>query len=163
MSVREDRVTRPDGKPGIYGVVTMHPGICILPIDDENNIYLVKQYRYGVERETLEAIAGGTEGQDILDTAKRELLEETGISAKTITPLGFIDPFTSIVNSPDYIFVAQNLSFGDPEREGTEHDMELIKIPYVRALQWVVESKITHAASVVAILKAREYLNTRNP
>jgi len=158
MIVREDAVTRPDGKPGIYGVITMPIGICVLPIDADNFVYLVKQYRYGVERETIEAIAGSSEGKDITLSARRELREETGIEAATLTPLGTIDPFTSMLNVPEHLFLATGLTFGTPNREETELDMRLVKVPYGQALKWVMDGTITHGASVVAILKARDLI-----
>jgi len=160
--VREDQVLRPNGDPGIYGVITMPAGSCILPLDNEGNVYLVRQYRYGVERETYEAIAGSTEGKDPIESARKELKEETGITAKEIIALGFIDPFTSVVNSPDYLFLARDISFGESELEGTEADLKVEKVPYLIALQWVMESKITHSASVAVILKARDYITASN-
>jgi len=75
-----------------------------------------------------------------------------------VISLGFIDPFTSVVNSPDYLFIAKNLRFEKAELEGTEADLKLEKIPYETALQWVMESKITHSASVAVILKARDFV-----
>lgn len=163
LSVREDQVLRPNGEPGIYGVVTMPAGSCILPVDDDGNVYLVRQYRYGIERETYEAIAGSAEGKDPVKGARKELKEEAGITADKIIPLGFVDPFTSVVNSPDYLFLATGISFGESELEGTEADLKVEKIPYAVALQWVMDSKITHSASVAVILKARDYVTGLNP
>lgn len=160
MTVREDAVTRPDGKPGIYGVVTMPPGICVLPVDNDGNVYLVKQYRYAVEREAIEAIAGSSEGQDPVESARRELREETGIEAAILTPLGTIDPFTSMLRSPEHLFLATELTFGTPHREETELDIEPLKVPYTQALAWVMDGTITHGASVAIILKARDHMNS---
>ena len=105
ISVREDKVLRPDGKEGIFGVVNMVPGVSVLPVDDEGNVYLVKEYKYGTEKETIEVISGGYEaGEDRLGAVRRELKEETGLEAAEIIELGFIDPFTSVINCPNYLY-----------------------------------------------------------
>jgi len=161
ISVREDSVIRPDGKPGIFGVVTMLPGSSVIPVDKKGNVYLTKEYHYGVGRVTVEAISGGIEkGESKLRTAKRELKEEAGLTAKKWTYLGVVDPFTTVVQSPNYMYLAQELSQGKTEQEGTEN-IHIIKVPFKKALQWVEEGKITHSATCVAILKAERYLRGR--
>ena len=69
-----------------------------------------------------------------------------------------VNPFSSIVNSPAYIFIARKLSFGEPSQEGTEL-IEKIKVPFKEAVQMVVDSIITHGQSAVLILKSEKYLN----
>lgn len=161
ISVREDRVARPDGKPGIFGVVTMLPGSSVIPIDNKGNVYLTKEYHYGVDRVTVEAISGGIErGENKLSTAKRELKEETGFSAKKWIYLGAVDPFTTVVHSPNYMYLAENLSRGKSHQEETEK-IRVIKIPLKKALQWVKKSKITHSATCVALLKIQSYLKQK--
>ena len=161
ISVLEDSVIRPDGKPGIFGVVTMLPGSSVIPIDKNGNVYLTKEYHYGVRRVTIEAISGGVEKRkNKLSTAKRELKEEAGLVAKKWTYLGVVDPFTTVVQSPNYMYLAQGLSQGKTEPEGTE-SIRIIKVPFKKALQWVKESKITHSATCVAMLKSERYLRGR--
>jgi ADP-ribose pyrophosphatase len=153
ISVREDQVIRPDGKPGIFGVVNMLHGISVIPLDDKGNVYLTKEYHYGVGRITIEAISGGIENEkDKLKNAKRELKEETGLTARQWTYLGAIDPFTTIVYSPNHMYLAERLSKGKSHQEETEN-IHVIKIPLKKALRWVQEGKITHAATCVALLK----------
>jgi len=77
IAVRKDDVIRPDGKPGTHSVVTLKPGVTVLAIDEEVNVYLTEEFHYGVGRITIEAVSGGTEIDELpLDTAKRELQEE---------------------------------------------------------------------------------------
>ncbi len=60
ISVREDSVIHPDGRPGIFGVVTMLPGSSVIPMDEKGNVYLTKGFHYGINRVTIEAIGGGS-------------------------------------------------------------------------------------------------------
>lgn len=158
INVREDKVIKPDGKEGIFGVVEMKPGVSVLPVDDEENVYLTKEYHYAVERETIEAISGGIDkGESKEDAAKRELKEETGITANEWIDLGVIDPFTTVVVSPNYMFLAKGLEFSKANPEVTEN-IKVIKVSMKEAVQWVIESKITHGATTTLILKAKDYL-----
>ncbi|OGJ22088.1 MAG: hypothetical protein A2804_02450 [Candidatus Pacebacteria bacterium RIFCSPHIGHO2_01_FULL_46_10] len=158
INVREDKVIKPDGKEGIFGVVEMKPGVSVLPIDDERNVYLTKEYHYAVGRETIEAISGGIDkNENEEDAAKRELREETGITANEWIDLGVIDPFTTVVKSPNYLFLARGLEFSKAKPEGAEK-IKVIKISMGKAIQWVMESKITHGATTTLILKAKDYL-----
>lgn len=162
ISVREDNVIKPDGKEGIFGVVKMKPGVSILPIDSEGDVYLTKEYHYAVERETIEAISGGIdEGENKESAAKRELKEETGITANELIDLGVVDPFTAVVASPNYLFLAKSLEFSKANPEGTEN-IKVIKTSIKEAVQWVMESKITHGGTVALILKAKEYLGYKD-
>ncbi|MBA3723497.1 MAG: NUDIX hydrolase [Candidatus Levybacteria bacterium] len=156
--VKEDKVIRPDGKEGIFGVVEMKPGVSILPIDNEGNVYLTKEYHYAVERETIEVISGGIDQEENKqEAAVRELQEETGIIADELVDLGVIDPFTTVVVSPNYLYLAKGLKFSDANPEGTEN-IKVIKVSMSEAIQWVIDSKITHGASTALILKAKSYL-----
>jgi len=158
IDVREDKVIRPDGKDGVFGVVKMKPGITILPVDDQKNVYLTQEYRYAIERETVEAVSGGIdEGENKELAAKRELKEELGITANEWIDLGVVDPFTNAIESPSYIFLAKGLNFSGSNPEGTER-IKIVKTPFKQAIKWVMENKITHGATATLILKAKDYL-----
>lgn len=158
MEVREDQVVRPDGKDGIYGVINVIGGVSVLPIDDEGNVYLTDEFHYGIGRDSIEVISGGLDdGEDPLACAKRELVEETGITAKDFVYLGETDPFTSYLNAPVYLYLARNLSFGKNNLEGSEI-IRVVKMTFEEAVQMVMESKISHGGSCVLILKAAKYL-----
>jgi 8-oxo-dGTP pyrophosphatase MutT (NUDIX family) len=162
INVREDKVIKPDGKEGIFGVVEMKPGVSILPIDDEGNVYLTKEYHYAVECETVEAISGGIDkGESKEDASKRELKEETGITANEWIDLGVIDPFTTVIASPNYMFLAKGLEFSKASPEDTEN-IKVMKVSMKEAIQWVMESKITHGATTTLILKAKDYLGYKD-
>jgi 8-oxo-dGTP pyrophosphatase MutT (NUDIX family) len=91
ISVREDKVVRPGGKEGIFGVIEMVAGSSVLPIDHEGNVLLVKEYKYAVGRVTIEVISGGIDKNETpLGAAKRELMEEIGTEAKESIELGSV-------------------------------------------------------------------------
>ena len=159
ITVREDRVIQPDGKEGAFGVAEMIPGVSVLPVDDDGTVYLVRVYRYTIDRHSLEALAGGIEDdEDPEEAARRELREEAGIDAAELIDLGMVDQLTEVVISPDRLYLARGLSIRKPDREETE-EIERVAVPLHQAVEWAYDGTITHAASVVLILKAARLLN----
>ena len=158
ITVTEDQVIQPDGQPGIYGTVRMKPGVAVLPIDERGMARLTRQFRYALGRESIEVVAGALdESEPALEAARREVREELGVDAGEWIDLGVMDIDTSIVHCPVHLFVARQLSFAEPEREGTE-TMSTLRVPFEEAVQMVMASTITHSPSCVLILKARELL-----
>jgi len=154
IRVRKDDVVRPDGRMGTHSVVDLKPGVSVLAIDDDNQVYLTEEFHYGVGRVTLETVSGGIElDEDGLTTAKRELQEELGIVAAGWTAVGLCDPFTASVVSPTQLFIARELTFGDHAQEGTEQ-IRCVKMTLDEAVQSVMDSEITHGPSCLVILKA---------
>ena len=110
ISVREDRVVRPGGKEGIFGVVTMNHGVTVIAIDHDDNVITTDEFAYALEKNSFEVVSGGMDHDESpLECAKRELKEETGYEATEWIDLGYIDPFTSIIRSRNYIFLARDL------------------------------------------------------
>jgi ADP-ribose pyrophosphatase YjhB (NUDIX family) len=158
FKVFEDEVLQPDGKPGSYATITMKPGVNILPVDDQENVYLTSQFRYAVDKNCLEVTAGGVEeGEEPLASAKREASEELGIEAEEWTDLGLVDVDTSLVNAPAYQFLARKLKFGEPDQEGVEN-IKSIKMSLKEAVGKVMSGEITHAPSCLLIMKANLFL-----
>ncbi len=162
VDLRKDDVIRPDGEPGTYAVVNLKPGVCVLAMDEEQNVYLTKEFHYGVGRVTIEAVSGGIEsGEDALLTAQRELQEELGIRAGDWLDLGTVDPFTASVVSPTRLYLARNLEFGDHAQEGTE-TIACVRMPLADAVQKALDSEISHGPSCVLLFKVQMLL-TREP
>lgn len=130
-------------------------GVCILPVDDDGNVYLVQQYRYGAGRVLLEIPAGKLEKGEIpYDCAVRELSEETGFSADKITPLGVMFSSPAIMSEIIYLYLARNLTEGKKHLDNGEF-LELVKIPFDEALEMVANGEITDAKTQLALLKAK--------
>lgn len=155
ISVREDKVVRPDGKDGIFGIISVKPGIAVLPIDNKGNIFLIEQFRYAVNGKTIEAVCGGIEDNETtLDAAKRELKEETGIEAKKWISLEKVNQLTSMVNAESSLFLANGLTFTKANPDGTEN-IKLIKVSFKQAIDWVMKGLITDSVTSTLILKAK--------
>ena len=121
------RLLRPDGKNGKYATIEFAPGVSVLPIDDEDFVYLTKQFRYDAGIETLEVVAGAVEDETPMRAAKRELKEELGITAGEFIKLGKIKLDNSIIKSETSQYIAQKLTFGKPHRD-REEEMKIVKI-----------------------------------
>ena len=162
IRVREDRVLRADGGNGLFGVVEMKSGASVLAIDDEGFAYLVDEFKYGVQRVSTEAISGGIEpGETPLQTARRELKEEVGLEAREWLDLGVIDPFTTTLNCPNYLFLALGVTPGERSPDEGE-ELELRRRPFRAAMEMVWRGEITHAASCVLMFKADRLLRERS-
>lgn len=157
FKVLEDEVIQPDGKDGTYATIDFLQGVAVLPMDDDGNIYLTKQFRYALERENLETVAGGIEDEDPLAGARRELKEEIGIEAADWHDFGVIENDTSITNSRARLYLARKLTFGKTEREGTEQ-IETVKMKLDEAVRKAMAGEITHHHTLVLILKTHVLL-----
>jgi len=153
FAVFEDDVEKPDGEDGQYATIRFNDGASILPIDDESNIYLTRQFRYAIGRHDLEVVAGSIDGEGALDTPQRELKEELGIEATEWSDLGSDYSLTSITQSCSRQFIARKLTFGEQEPEGTE-DIEPVKLKLSDAVQMVMAGEITDTDTCLLILKA---------
>ena len=152
ITVFHDEVINPGGEKGIYGRVQFkNIAVGILAIDKQGYIYLVGQFRYAINQYSWEIPEGGCpKGEDPLEAAKRELKEETGITAETWTELQLLHTSNSVTDECAIIYLAENLSFGNSEPETCE-ELSLKKIHEKEALEWVMEGKITDAISVASI------------
>ena len=151
--VREDQVIRPDGSPGVYGVVELPEYAGVVAVDDNGRVALVRQWRYLYGETTLEVPAGNAAPEDTspADAARRELLEETGIVANSWISMGQIR--YSAVTNVGHLFLARDLNHHD--RPASKDDWtELIWLDYHEAMSLVLAGAIAESTSLAALLKA---------
>jgi 8-oxo-dGTP pyrophosphatase MutT (NUDIX family) len=150
--VYHDQVLRPDGQPGIYGVVHYeNRTIAIVPLDERDRVLLVGQYRYTLDLYSWELPQGGGRGdEDPSAAAQRELMEETGYSAGRWQELLRAHPSTSISDEEAVCYLARDLRPGIARPEGTEQ-FQLRWVPFETALAMVADGLITDAISMLGL------------
>lgn len=154
ITVTEHQVINPSGGKGIYGEVHFkNLAIGVLPLDAEYNTWLVGQYRYPLKAYSWEIPEGGGPlGTAPELSAKRELIEETGLVASKLTEIQRMHLSNSVSDELAIIYLAQDLQLGEAAPEETE-DLQLIKVPFTKAVEMVMNGEITDSMSVAAILK----------
>jgi len=156
ISVTEHQVINPSGGEGIYGEVHFkNLAIGILPLDEDYNTWLVGQYRFPLKAYSWEIPEGGGPlGEDPLESARRELLEETGMSASNWKEIQRMHLSNSVSDELSIIYVATGLIQGIAMPEETE-ELLVKKVPFDEAFEMVMKNEITDSMSVAAILKAK--------
>ncbi|MFA0960816.1 NUDIX domain-containing protein [Roseivirga sp. BDSF3-8] len=160
VNVTEYQVINPKGGEGIYGKVHFkNKALGIIPVDENGNTWLVGQYRYTLEEYTWEIpMGGGPVGEDILESARRELKEETGLSAARWENIMRLHTSTSVTDEEGFVFLALDLTQGETEFEETE-DLLIRNLPLAEAIHMVMNQEITDAISVAGLLKVARMLD----
>jgi 8-oxo-dGTP pyrophosphatase MutT (NUDIX family) len=153
VTVWHDEVTRPDGAPGIYGVVHFaNLAVGVVVIDDDDRVALVGQHRYTLDAWSWEIPEGGVPpDEDPRDGAARELREETGVVAGEWRELGRLHLSNSISDEAAILFLATDLTVGDPAPDGTE-DLLVRWVSFDEAAAMTLDGRITDAMSVAGLL-----------
>lgn len=156
IKVTEYQVLNPSGNPGIYGKVHFkNVAVGIIPLDEELNIYLVGQYRFTLNRYSWEIVEGGCpEGSDPLESAQRELLEETGFKADYWLLIQHMDLSNSVSDEEGIIYLCRNLHQYDAQPEDTEQ-LVIKKVSISEAYRMVCNNEITDSMSVAGILRVQ--------
>jgi 8-oxo-dGTP pyrophosphatase MutT (NUDIX family) len=143
LRIREDEVLRPDGQPGLYGVVEIRPSVGVLAFNERDEIALVGQWRYPSNRYSWEIVRGGSaEGEtDMLAAARRELREEAGYEAGQWSSLGAVDVCNGVTTDVQHLFVARELTFAGPHQDEVE---EIVTrwIPFHDAIRMAIDGAI---------------------
>jgi 8-oxo-dGTP pyrophosphatase MutT (NUDIX family) len=156
IDVDHHEVLQPSGQKGIYGTVHFkNLAIAILPLDDEGNTWLVGQHRFPLRQYSWEIPEGGApQGELPLEAAKRELREETGLTATSWEKILEMHLSNSVTDERAIAFIARGLTEGPSDPEGTE-DISLKKVPFDLVYQDVLQGNITDALTVATVLRAK--------
>lgn len=152
MTVREDVIRRPDGSTGIYGVVDK-PSYALIIAVDGDRVALVEQFRYPLGERRWEFPQGTAPDRAELDPtelAVRELREETGLRAGTLTALGRLDIAAGMSSQRGWAFLATDITEGDPDREHEEQDMHFDWFTRARFEEMIRAGEVTDAQSIAA-------------
>lgn len=153
--IDEHDVIRPDGAKGYYGVIRVRRlAVGVLPIDAEGSVHLVGQWRFPLGRYSWEMPEGGAEpGEDSRGCAERELAEETGLRAQSWMKVLEMDLSNSLTDEQAVIFVATDLSAGEPNPDPTEV-LGRRTAHFLEVLARVADGRIRDSLTVAAVLRA---------
>lgn len=156
INLTEYQVINPSGNPGIYGKIHFkNVAIGVLPLDAELNTYLVGQFRFALNQYSWEMPeGGGPEGTDPLESAKRELLEETGLKASQWTEIQRLHLSNSVSDELSILYLARGLEQFEAEPEETEQ-LIIRKVPFAEIYRMVCDGEITDSMTVAAVLKVQ--------
>lgn len=160
IKLEQHDVVIPSGKDGVYGKVCFkNKAIGIIPIDQDGNTWLVGQFRYTLDAYSWEIpMGGGLLENDFLESAKRELKEETGLTAEKWTNIMTIHTSNSVTDEEGFVYLAEGLTPGETAFEETEQ-IEVLKLPLAEAVQKVMDGQITDAISIAGLLKVAKMFN----
>ena len=153
-----DTVELPDGNESKREIIKHPGGVCVFAVDDENNVFMVRQFRKPTEQVVLEIPAGKLEyGEDPLKAGIRELEEEVGVVADEIISLGYIYPTPAYCCEKIHMFFARNLKQSSQHLDEDEF-LEVLKTPYDELYSMVINNKIIDGKTALATLRAKEYI-----
>lgn len=162
IKVSEYDVLKPDGAPGLYGV--MEPkfiAVGVVPVFENGDTLLVGQHRFALDAFSWECPeGGGAKSTDPHETARRELAEETGWRASHYREICSFDVSNSVTNEQAVGFLATGLEAGSPDREGSEADMEVRRIPFHQAYEMAMSGTIRDGFSIILLSAAAHLART---
>ena len=149
ISVEEHKVINPAGRNSLYGkVLFKNKAVGVVPIDEQGRVVLVGQYRYTIDEYSWEIPEGGSpENETALETAQRELAEETGYTAQKWQYLCRLHTSNSVTDEEGFLYLAENLIAGESALEDTEADMAIKHVDLEEAVNMVLNGEITDSLS----------------
>lgn len=158
VKLYKDNVILENGKNATREVIKHPGGVCIVPLNDKNEVILVKQYRYPHQAVLTEIPAGKLEwGEDHFECGKRELHEETGFYANKFDYLGNLLPTPAYDTEIIHIYLAREL-MADTQKLDEDEFLDVITVPFEKALQMVISNEISDAKTQIALFKAKALL-----
>lgn len=158
FTITHDTAELENGSTAVRDVLHHHGGVCVIPVTDNNEIFLVKQFRYPFAAVTREVPAGKLEkGEDHSECGRRELLEETGCTCKEYIYLGEMLPTPAYNSEITHMYLARGLTFSSQELDPDEF-LDVERIPLAEAVKQVMDGTIRDGKTQVAVLKAARLL-----
>lgn len=158
FELRDDAIRFTDGTEASYTVVTNPDSAFVVPVFDNGDTTLVRQWRHAWETSSWEVPAGTFDkGEDAITCARRELAEETGLVATRYTSLGVVHG-AAFLTGRAHLYLAQGLRESARSPETYEQDMEVLRLPFGEALHAALEGQIVHSGSVTALCRAARAL-----
>lgn len=153
IRVTVDKVQLEDGTTSTREIVHHHGGACILPVDADGSVTMVRQFRYAFGEEIWELPAGKLEpGEDPFQSAKRELSEECGLSADNYIDLGVVYPTVGYDSEKIYLWAATGLHKGGQHLDAGEF-LDVVRMPFEEALQKVLHGEIKDSKTQIGLMK----------
>ena len=158
FDIREDLIRFPDGAEALY-IVVDNPASCfVVPHFDNGDTVLVRQWRHAWNLSSWEVPAGTSNpGEEPLVCARRELAEETGLVGARYTSLGVVRG-AAFLTGAAHLYLAEQLTESARSPETYEQDMEMLRLPFVDALNAALDGQIMHSGSVTALCRAARAL-----
>lgn len=159
LSITEYQVLRPDGAPGIYGVVNPGDNVTIVALDEDQQVWVVEDFLYTIQRWSWFLPSGAIDPEeDALHAGRRELLEETGLRAARWDLLGACYLSPGISTQRSYLYLARELTEGQPQREPAEARMTAHRLPLREALTASRTSETASAVTMLGLMLAQEVI-----
>ncbi|HEY3283662.1 MAG TPA: NUDIX hydrolase [Armatimonadota bacterium] len=160
IRVREDQVLRPDGEPGLYGVIeTPGPTVFVVALTEDQQVWLVQVDRYPTRTLSWEVPAGGSDGVESLeDAARRELREETGLEARDWVEVGCFQSLNGLCSEYGHVFLARGLTDTGSHEQEEEGITALRSVPLPEAMEMVRRGDITDGQTIAALTQVLLWL-----
>lgn len=153
LHVYKDVIELPNGHNSTREYIKHQGAVCVVPVTDKMEVVAVRQYRYPIERVTIEIPAGKLDkGEEPLDAAKRELSEETGVESADIEYIGGLYPSVAYTDEIIHMYVAKNLVYGEAHTDDDEF-LNVVKIPLTEFVEMIMDGTIQDSKTQAAILK----------
>jgi ADP-ribose pyrophosphatase len=167
LALGKDTVELPNKNHAAREVVFHSGGVCVLPLSDNGEIIMVRQFRYPFKDVLLEIPAGKLEpGENPLECGVRELFEETGCTAESFTFIGRLYPTPAYCTEVIHMYLARGLSLDEEKGNSPDADefLDVVKLPFTKAVDMVLNNEIPDAKTQLAVLKTKLLLeNQPNP